>query len=90
MHTHQNGVIEDFIRNVNVEEVAKEAEAISDGAVLAAKDVVGINIENNVRLTQFGLPAKTVNVIFCVLQKASKCVRPAVWYKTGPESKRRK
>lgn len=80
VHAHQDGVVKHLIGNVDTEEISEETEAVSDGTVLTAEEIVGVDIKNDSGLAQFGLSAKSVHVVLAVLVETSESVRSAVWH----------
>ena len=48
MHLHEDWMLEDRVREIESEDVAKEAKAVAHCAIFAAEGVIGGEIEYNV------------------------------------------
>lgn len=78
VHFHEDRVLENFVREIKSQNIAKEAEAVANGTILTAERVVGREIEHDVLLAQFSLPGKPINVVLGMLKETARGGRASI------------
>ena len=63
VHSHERGVLDDLIRKVDSESVARKPEAEPHSAVLPARLDVFVELENDTMLAEIGLMSNSLDVV---------------------------
>lgn len=78
MHLHENWVVEDFIGEIQPENVAEQTEAVAHSAVLSTKGVISGKVEHDIVLAQLGLSREAFDVVLSVLNETARGGRTRV------------
>ena len=89
VHSHERGVLDDLIRKVDAESVARESEAEPHSAVLPAKLDVLVELEDDTVLAEVGLMSDRLDVVLAVPDESAVGKRAAVLQQALRESNRR-
>lgn len=86
MHSHERGMLDHLVGQIDAERVTSEAEAEPDGTVLAAESDVGVEVKDGAVHAEIGLIGYGFDVVLAVLDEAAVGQRPAALQETRSES----